>query len=111
MQCCQHTIEFRCTACRMRLLNVFLKNLCCDRSYKDFYALDYIQGGSLVQVRHQGVVVIVAESLQLTSSHVACNPRYANTADQSSIRFEEITRVQDAYWKWRSKDAHHTINP
>jgi hypothetical protein len=28
-----------------------------------------------------------------------------------SIRFEEITRVQDAYWKMRSKDAHHTINP
>jgi hypothetical protein len=27
------------------------------------------------------------------------------------IRFEEITRVQDAYWKMRSKDAHHTINP
>jgi hypothetical protein len=30
---------------------------------------------------------------------------------RASIRFEEITRVQDAYWKMRSKDAHHTINP
>jgi hypothetical protein len=30
---------------------------------------------------------------------------------RDSIRFEEITRVQDAYWKMRSKDAHHTINP
>jgi hypothetical protein len=27
---------------------------------------------------------------------------------EHSIRFEEITRVQDAYWKMRSKDAHHT---
>jgi hypothetical protein len=34
-----------------------------------------------------------------------------STPHCGTIRFEEITRVQDAYWKMRSKDAHHTINP
>jgi hypothetical protein len=53
-----------------------------------------------------------AEGATLRDSNIngSCSSS-SKCTNRDSIQFEEITRVQDAYWKMRSKDAHHTINP